>query len=99
MGKRIKRQWPFGDWVPPLFLRHVVSWRMMGWIFDRYHLCWAHMVSWKLGSDQFSLQVDRSCFVPYDYCGWYDNCASRQERADGQRIANERDEIIIRFPG
>ena len=31
--------------------------------------------------------VDASCFDPYDYCGFYDRVATKEEREEGKRIA------------
>jgi len=74
------------------WLRHITPWFVLEWIFRRYHLCWAGMVMWKLGYD-WSWSLNRGCFYPFDYCGWYDE-ATPEERAEGLRIAEESPALV-----
>ena len=88
----MKHRWPlrtnrFGEILPPSWLRHITPWWLLDRIWRRYHICWAGIVMWKLGYEH-SWSLDRSCFHPYDYCGWYDTCDS-EERRDGLAIAGE----------
>ena len=97
----MRRPWPFGslfrnEWAeicPPLWLRHIVSWRFLGWLSSRYHICWAGMVSWKMGSES-DWSLSKGCFHPYDYCGYYDQC-SAEERAAGIRCWTDQPEIYL----
>lgn len=66
MAKRIK--WANHP-APPLWLRHFVSWRILGWIDQHSDYCWANMVSWKLGSEVRTWYPSRMCFDNGDYCG------------------------------
>jgi hypothetical protein len=96
---RNKRRWPFGTsrfWgeiEPWSWLRHLTPWWFLRWLFSRYHLCWAGMVTWKLGHET-SWSVSRSCIYPFDFCGFYDG-ASAEERAEALRIAGEGPVLIF----
>lgn len=87
--------------APWPWLRHFVSWRMLGWLSERYHLCWAEMVGWKLGDDDREWHITKGCLgigegYPYDYCGKYDQC-TQAERDEALDIVWEQPEIWITF--
>ena len=98
----MKRRWPlnsrsrWGQIEPWSWLRHITPWPVLNFLFDRYHLCWAGMVMWKLGYD-WAWDVSPSCLHPHDYCGFYDNVATQAERDEGLRIANEDTSPMITF--
>ena len=50
------------------------------------------MVSWKVNGDG-NWSVVGSCFHPFDYCGYYDQC-SQENRQLGIRIAGENNAVI-----
>ncbi|KKN32113.1 hypothetical protein LCGC14_0817240 [marine sediment metagenome] len=82
-----KRRWPFRGYVePPLWLRHLTPWWVLWKLQEHYHLCWTNMVRWKMG-DECDWNVTTSCFEPYDYCGFYDRVATKEEREEGKCIA------------
>lgn len=89
------RNW-LGEIVPASWLRYAVTWRALNWIHARYHVCWASMVSWKLGYDESDWRVKpRSCWEPYDYCGYYDDPAKAAERAEA--LAMDEPEVLLTF--
>ena len=58
--------------VMPLWLRHLVPWKVLVWV-DRYsNICWDSVVMWKMFGDDGGLRVTARCFdsrpVQYDYC-------------------------------
>ena len=97
-----KRRWPFGTsrvWneiEPWAWLRHITPWWLLYWLFGRYHICWSGMAMWKLGYD-WSWSLNKGCFHPFDYCGWYDHTATAEERTEGLRIAGELP-VLVKFP-
>ena len=89
----MKRRWPFGvsrrwgEIEPWSWLRHITPWFVLDFLCDRYHICRAGVVMWKMGHG-WAWDVRPSCLTPHDYCGFYDY-ASAEERVEGWRIANE----------
>lgn len=59
-------------WQPPRFLRHITPWWFLRLLDEYLLICWAKVVSWKLGFETEDWQPDKSCFFPYDYCGKYE---------------------------
>lgn len=55
-------------YTPSSWMRHVISWRVLGWLDRRLDTCWAGMVMWKEGYDWSWWPTD-SCSDPHDYCG------------------------------
>lgn len=95
----MKRRFPIDMyWRNPWpWLRHMVSWRMLDWLGTRYHLCWVHLVNWKLGEPgHWGWAITKHC-LHNDYCGFYDTRASREEREEGERIVNEQGTMMVRF--
>ena len=84
----------FGGLMVPLWLRRITPWWLLRRLNDRYHICWANIVSWKLGYGD-SWELGRGCFHPYDYCGKYDQC-SAADRMEGLRVVGES-EVTICF--
>ncbi len=73
-------------YTPPLWLRHFVPWRFLNWFDRRFPTCWTGMVMWKLGHDDWSWWINRSCWDgppgrEYDYCGKYKSKAEWQKAA------------------
>lgn len=63
-----------------MFLRYVVPWRLLLWIDSRYEVCWANVVSWKLGRETEEWNPTWICFDGgRDYCGKFDQPPARRE--------------------
>ena len=97
-AKRIPPRWlphdsVLGDIIVPDWLRPFISWWMLRWLFDRYHLCWSGMVTWKMHGES-SWSVRRWCLFPYDYCGYYDDEASDEERREAIALACDNSVIF-----
>ncbi len=90
--------WPrnrWGEQSPPLWLRHLTSWRFLYWFNNHFNVCWSGVVSWKLGSES-DWGLRRGCFFPYDYCGKYD--AHERRRMCGLKSLMERPDVFLTFP-
>ena len=60
---------------PPMWLRHIVPWRVLTKIDVWFNVCWAQVVMWKLYGDTELWSVTSTCFgsePPYDYCGKFE---------------------------
>lgn len=58
--------------APPLWMRHLISWRLLSFINRHTTTCWAEMCMWKAGSEIESWSVRSMCWGGpeggYDYC-------------------------------
>lgn len=62
--------------IPPLWLRHLVSWRLLEFIDRHLDTCWAELAMWKLGYGVRSWWPVPLCHQGRngeDYCGKYTN--------------------------
>lgn len=76
-------------------LRHITPWFVLDWLNDKYHFCWVQMVLWKIYGSEGMWEVGPDCFYPYDYCGYYDHTATKQERVEGMSIAQENPVLYV----
>lgn len=62
--------------TPPLWLRHVIPWRVLRF-YDRHRpTCWSGIAMWKMGYDGWSWQRQSDCWGGaqggWDYCGKFE---------------------------
>lgn len=71
-------------YTPPSWVRHLISWRLLGFIDKHLATCWAGMVMWKYGYEG-EWWPTGTCLSPDDYCGKFDAALAGAEKGrDGE---------------
>lgn len=84
--KKIWANYP--DWAkrtPPNWMRRVTPWRALYWLNKRLPVCWADVVTWKLGYRPETWWPDWGCTgsnPPWDWCGKYRTPADQENLAE-----------------
>jgi hypothetical protein len=77
---RAKGTWGLRDKTPPLWVRHLLSWRFLRWLDSHLATCWVGIAMWKMGYPDQNWWGGTCWDGPkgqeYDYCGKWDDEAS-----------------------
>lgn len=80
--------------TPPNWMRHIAPWGLLVWLDHHLPVCWASVVTWKIGAGAMSDSwwPNRTCFYAepyrYDYCGKFQ---------PEQEAAVAEPDIMVRF--
>lgn len=69
--------------TPPMWLRHLLPWRVIDFIRRNPRVCGARIAMWKMGYEDWPWGISRSCWDGpnggWDYCGkWETEAAFRK---------------------